>query len=162
MRRARIVRRITSASYARSPRTASGRQRGLPRSPWSGGIPSSNANACVESWQLAPVVLIANGIPRPSQIKWRLLPRLARSVGFGPVSCPQKLPVPNNCRPPHTTNQSGPCAKASSATRSETNPRDRPAANRAVAASSSYPSRNPALSGACSRGCHCEAQTQCP
>ena len=35
-----------------------------------GGIPSSNVKACVESWQFAPVVLMANGIPHPSQIKW--------------------------------------------------------------------------------------------
>ena len=30
----------------------------------------------------------ASGTPRPSQIRWRLLPRLARSVGFGPVWSP--------------------------------------------------------------------------
>ncbi len=29
--------------------TQCGRQRGLPRGPWSGGIPSSSAKACVES-----------------------------------------------------------------------------------------------------------------
>jgi hypothetical protein len=30
----------------------------------------------------------ASGTPRPSQIRWRLLPRLARSVGLGPVGSP--------------------------------------------------------------------------
>ena len=33
----------------------------------------------------------AKGMPRPSQIRWRLLPRLALSVGFGPVSSPPKI-----------------------------------------------------------------------
>jgi DNA-binding transcriptional MerR regulator len=43
----------------------------------------------VESWQFAPVSSIANGMPRPSQIKWCLLPRLARSVGSAPVCGPK-------------------------------------------------------------------------
>jgi hypothetical protein len=41
-----------------------------------------------ESFRLAPVKRIASGTPCASQIKCRLLPRLARSVGFGPVSVP--------------------------------------------------------------------------
>ena len=45
-----------------------------------GGMASSSGNAWVESWQFALVSSMANGMPRPSQIKWRLLPRLARSV----------------------------------------------------------------------------------
>src|SRR5262249_2534904 len=75
------------------PARSQGGQRGLPRSPCSGGIPSSNAKACVESWQLAPVVLMTNGMPRSSQIKMRLLPRLAGSAGLGSVCSPQKLHV---------------------------------------------------------------------
>ena len=51
------------------------------------------ANASCESWRLAPVKRTASGTPRPSQITWRLLPRLARSVGFGPVCVP-----PNTAR----------------------------------------------------------------
>jgi hypothetical protein len=38
--------------------------------------------------RFAPVRRTASGTPRPSQIRWRLLPRLARSVGFGPVWSP--------------------------------------------------------------------------
>jgi hypothetical protein len=81
----------------------SGRQRGRPRGPWSGVMASSNDKALLESWQFAPVSWIANGMPSPSQIKWRLLPRLARSVGFGPVCSPQKSlsrkTVNNGARP---------------------------------------------------------------
>jgi hypothetical protein len=53
------------------------------------GIASTNARASCESFRFAPVRRTANGTPRPSQIRWRLLPRLARSVGFGPVWSPQ-------------------------------------------------------------------------
>jgi hypothetical protein len=49
-----------------------------------GGIASTNARASCESFRFAPVRRTASGTPRPSQIRWRLLPRLARSVGFGP------------------------------------------------------------------------------
>ena len=38
--------------------------------------------------RFAPVRRTASGTPRPSQSRWRLLPRLARSVGFGPVWSP--------------------------------------------------------------------------
>ncbi len=53
------------------------------------GIASTSGKACCESWRLAPVSLTARGTPRPSQIRWRLLPGLALSVGLGPV-CPPK------------------------------------------------------------------------
>jgi hypothetical protein len=46
------------------------------------------ASTLLESCRLAPVKRTASGTPRPSQITWRLLPRFARSVGFGPVSSP--------------------------------------------------------------------------
>jgi hypothetical protein len=79
---------MAAASYPRSPSTQSGRCRGLPRAPCSAGIASTNAKASCESFRFAPVRRIASGIPRPSQIRWRLLPRFARSVGFGPVWSP--------------------------------------------------------------------------
>jgi hypothetical protein len=66
--------------------------------PVSRGMASTRAGACFESLRLAPVSCMTSGIPFPSQSKWRLLPSLARSVGFGPVCGPQKRPVPS-CRP---------------------------------------------------------------
>ena len=63
----------------------------LPRSPAcpaQRGIASTNASASCESFRFAPVRRTASGTPRPSQIRWRLLPRLARPVGFGPVWSP--------------------------------------------------------------------------
>src|SRR4030095_7020881 len=54
------------------PSTESGRCRGRPRSPWSGGIASTNARASSESFRFAPVKRTASGPPCPSQIRWRL------------------------------------------------------------------------------------------
>jgi hypothetical protein len=88
MRRARKPCRMAAASYPREPSTQTGRRRGRPRSPCRGGIASTRAKASCESFRLAPVRRTARGTPRPSQIRCRLLPRLARSVGFGPVSVP--------------------------------------------------------------------------
>jgi len=74
-------RRIVAAIPEHTVRPLSG----SPRSPCSGGIASTNARASCESLRFAPVRRTASGTPRPSQIRWRLLPRLARLVGFGPV-----------------------------------------------------------------------------
>jgi hypothetical protein len=62
--------------------------RGRPGSPCSGEIASTNAIAFCESFRFAPVRRTASRTPRPSQIRWRLLPRLARSVGFGSIWSP--------------------------------------------------------------------------
>ena len=105
-------------------------------------------------------VRLPNGMPRPSQIKWRLLPRLARSVGFAPVCGPQKLLAPSNYQRPHETSRSGHHEKANSATRSESSPKFRHAANRVNAANKSCQNRNPIVSAASARECHFEAQTQ--
>jgi hypothetical protein len=74
-------------------------------------------------------------MPRPSQIRCCLLPRLARSVGFGPVWGPQKPPARNNYQEQRVTSRFGPHAKASSTTQNGLTPKLRLAANRANAAS---------------------------
>ena len=81
------------------------------------------------------------------RIKWRLLPRLARSVGFAPICGPQKLPARNNYQQPRGTSRSGHQEKANSATRSESGPKFRHAANRVNAANKSFQNRNPIVSG---------------
>jgi len=47
-------------------------------------VASTNRLSCV----LAPLVVMPNGMPLPSVNKLRLVPPLARSVGFGPVFFP--------------------------------------------------------------------------
>jgi len=112
----------------------------------------SRGKACVESWQLAPVSLIARGMPCPSQTKCRLLPSLARSVGFGPLNSPQKPRARSNCRQQHATSRSGHHGQASSAMRNGSSPRFRLSASRATAASRSSRNHTPDVSAACGLG----------
>jgi hypothetical protein len=86
---------------------------------------------------------IARGTPRPSQIRWRLLPSLARSVGLGPVCCPQKLTAANCYLPLLGTNRSFRSVPASPARRNGSAAKALPPANHAVAASRSCLSHIP-------------------
>jgi hypothetical protein len=119
--------------------TQSGRWRGRPRCPCNLGMASTSARACCESLRLAPVSWMARGTPRPSQTRWRLLPSLARSVGFGPVCSPQKLPGPSCRLQLPGTKQSVRSVPASLAKRSVSVARCPPVANHATAASRSCP-----------------------
>jgi hypothetical protein len=51
---------------------------------------STSASACSESFLLAAVSWMASGIPRASQIRWRLLPSFARSDRIGTRQLPPK------------------------------------------------------------------------
>jgi len=103
---------------------------------------------------------MARGTPRPSQIRWRLLPSLARSVGFGPVCSPQKPPG-SNCRPRRpVTNQSLPNAPASRAKRSGSVARCPPLASRVSAASRSCPNRSSVPAAASPRVFRCGARIE--
>ena len=90
-RGASVGRDLADAAQQGPPTTQAGRQHRRPRWPCKDGIASTRARASCESFRLAPVRRTASGTPCPSQIRCRLLPLLARSVGFGPV-----------CVPPHS------------------------------------------------------------
>lgn len=75
-------------SYPLSPSRASGRRRGRPGRPVTGGMPSTGARVWVTSLTLAAVVITLSRVPRPSQIRWCLLPVFRRPTGDGPVSGP--------------------------------------------------------------------------
>lgn len=45
------------------------------------------------SLTVAAVLMTLSGVPRPSQIKWCLLPVFRRSTGDGPVSAPLCHPI---------------------------------------------------------------------
>ena len=135
-----------------------GRRR--PRSPCKSGMASTRESARHESLRLAPVSWITNGIPFPSQITWRLLPGLARSVGLGPVCCNQKQ-LARNHRPQRlVTNQSFRNVPANPAKRNESVAKCQAAANRAAVANSSFLSRSPCLAAASPRESHCAGQTE--
>ena len=77
---ARIVRLVGTNEH--------GLLRGLPAhrgGRWMGGTASTRSMATWPSFVLADVSMTASGTPCPSVSRWRLLPALALSVGFGPV-----------------------------------------------------------------------------
>ena len=67
--------------------------RGRPGRPATGGMPSIRLRVWVMSLTLAAVVMTRSGVPRPSQIKWCLLPAFRRSTGDGPVAAPSSSRV---------------------------------------------------------------------
>jgi len=123
---------------------------------------STSASACSESFLLAAVSWMASGIPRESQIRWRLLPSLARSVGLGPVNCPQKQLGLNSCRLQPWTSRFESNERANRAAQNESNPKYQPAANHASVSSRSYRTRSPTPWAAFPKECHCGGQIQCP
>lgn len=88
MPRLRRCRRHRAKSYPLSAWSLSGRLRGRPSRPGTAGMASTRSSRTTESCRLAPVTTSAKGRPRRSTMRWRLLPSLPRSVGFGPVCWP--------------------------------------------------------------------------
>ncbi len=126
-----------------------------------GGMASTVRAISGLSWQLAPVRTRPSGVTRASVIRWRLVPALPRSVGFGPVADPLFWPARSRCRrslgssrshPPPVGARAGP--DASAATR-------RPLASRAAGANSSCRSRISSRPAASPRGCPSAARTEC-
>lgn len=140
----------------------SGLRRGRPRLPATVGMASSSASKGTLSWTLAPVRMKASGIPRRSVIRWRLVPGLPRSVGFGPVAAPLFSPRWMNCPCRHGSSQSCPRPEAGAAIRDAGGPTRPLPANPAIVASRSRPSRTPSPLGASPTEYPCAAQTACP
>src|SRR3954469_1896636 len=82
---ARTFLRDLSSSQARSPNNSSGRPRGRPRRPRTGGIASINDSSSVTSLRLPPVSDTDSGMPAPSVRTWCFEPGRARSTGLGPL-----------------------------------------------------------------------------
>lgn len=114
------------------------------------------------SLTLAAVVMTLSGVPRPSQIRWCLLPVFRRSTGDGPVSAPPfsrgcvnrpHTHVTSRVRQPRSARRAGPGA---------TGRRLLPPATAPVGASTSAPSRTPAPAAGVARLCRCTGRTGCP
>ncbi len=73
-----------------------GALRGRPGSPGTTGMTSTRASKTTESCRLAPVTASAKGTPRRPTTRWRLVPSLPRSVGFGPVCWLPGWPQPHH------------------------------------------------------------------
>ena len=116
-----------------------------------GGMASSSPRRR-QSWRLAPVRSVASGRPARSTTRWRFVPGLPRSVGFGPRRRPpfgrdagpvQAGPAPVDAGPPR------PAGPSRSRCRP---PRRRPPASRAAVASRSSPEPQPISWGSISQG----------
>ena len=114
------------------------------------------------SLTLAAVVMTLSGVPRPSQIKWCLLPVFRRSTGDGPVSAP---PFSRGCGSRPRTPATSRVRRPRSARRAESGAagrRPRPAATAPGGASRSARSRTPAPAAGVARRCRCRGRTGCP
>ena len=89
------------------------------------------------SWRLAPLSVRPSGVPRASVTRWRLMPGLARSVGFGPTSAPPFLQPGWRCRVPPGSSPAPLRPAVAPAAPGAASPRPRPRATRPAAASRS-------------------------
>lgn len=162
IRRRRSSSRWALESYPLSPSRASGLRRGRPGRPATGGMPSTRARVWVTSFTFAAVVMTLSGVPRPSQIRWCLLPVFRRSTGDGPVSAPPfsrgrgnhpRTHVTSRVRRPRSTRRAGPCAAGRKPPPSAIGPGD---------ASTSGPTRTPAPEAGIARLCRCTGRTERP
>ena len=145
-----------------SPSRASGLRRGRPGRPAMGGMPSTKARVWVTSLTLAAVVMTLSGVPRPSHLKWCLLPAFRRSTGDGPMSAPPfsrergnhpRTPVTSRVHRPRSASRAGPGGAGR---------RRRPSATGPDAANRSVRSRTPAPRAGVARLCRCRGRTGCP
>ena len=117
------------------------------------GMASTSSSNMVVSCMLAPMCRIANGVPRPSTIRWRFDPALPRSVGLRPVFWPPLARVhsPRPARP--ASSQCGRHGLSDPAGPDGGCPRHRRYANHAAGANRSSRCHSPFLAARTPTGC---------
>ena len=161
MPRWRQARRQRLASYALSACSLPGLWRGFPGLPLTGTTASSNSASGTLSCTLAPVNTKASGRPLRSVKRWRFVPALPRSVGFGPVAAPPFLPGWTRCPYRLGSSQCGLTSAGAAAVPGASGSRPRLVASRAVGASMSRPSRSPFPGAASPTGYPSAARREC-
>ena len=152
MERARHSSRQRGCHGPCRPWSLSGRVLGRPR-PWRTPGPASRVGASMRpSWRLAGLRRTPSGVSRRSTTRWRFVPGLPRSVGFGPVSAPPLLPPPWHRRARPGSSPAAHHRPGAPGARGEAWPRRQPPASRASAARTSSPS-SPARAAAFPTGC---------
>src|SRR5512135_3172213 len=144
--------RLRGVPYCRSPYRASGRRRRPPRGWRIRGTSSRSGIARSDSFRWAPLIRTAKGVPFPSTSRWRFEPFLARSVGFLPVSTPQKQRGSSGYPRRPSTSREAPRDRGGREGRARASSRRPAAASTGVAASKSHRSRNPSLEVASTTG----------
>lgn len=95
------------------------------------------------SSRLASLRVTPSGVPRASTIRWRLVPALPRSVGFGPVADPLFSPEQLHCPAKPGSNPIALPLPGVPATRGAEQPKRQMPASRVNGASRSCPSHSP-------------------
>jgi len=159
--RLRRTRWLRGDRYALSACRLLGHLRGRPRLPRTGGTASMSVSSTVVSFPLAAVIITASGAPPRSVTRWRFVPGLPRSVGFGPVLAPPFLRALWTHPWQPASSRSDPRRAAGSEARGGGAPIRRPGSSRAGAASRSSPTRSPSPAEASPRECRSGAQRGC-
>ena len=113
------------------------------------------------SCRLAPVKRRPSGVPRASVTRWRFVPGLPRSVGFGPVAGPPFWPGRRRCPGSLGASRSRRPRESAPAEPDAGAPTPRPPASPADAASNSCPSRSSSRPVATPTECPCAERTGC-
>ena len=112
------------------------------------------------SWRLAPLSVRLSGMPRASVTKWRLVPGLPRSVGFGPTSAPPFLHPGCCCRALPGSSPGPPRLAGAPAAPGIAPARPQPRATRPASARRSCRG-SPVRSAPRATGCPSAARTRC-
>jgi len=113
------------------------------------------------SCRLAPLRRKPSGVPRASVTRWRFVPALPRSVGFGPVAEPLFWPGQRRCPGSLGSSRSRPPRAGAPRAPDAGGPTRRPPASRAGAASNSSRNRSPSPLAASPTECLSAARTEC-
>ena len=117
-----------------------GRRRGRPRPRRTPGTASRVGASIMLSCRLAPDSVAPSGVPSRSTTRCRFDSGLPRSVGFGPICDPPFWPQRSHCRASSGSSRGVQHRPAVPEARGAADPRPRPPASRASAASTSCPS----------------------
>jgi len=148
-------------SYPLSACNLAGRLRGRPWGSLIGSMASRVDSSIVVSLTLAAVNTIASGMPWRSTTRWRFVPCLPRSVGFGPVFSPPLERVPLRHRWKLGSSRCDRLGRADLARPGGGGPRHRTFASRGGGASRSCHCHSPVLLGASPRECRYAERRGC-
>ena len=113
------------------------------------------------SCRLAPLSVRPSGVPRASVTRWRFVPGLPRSVGFGPVADPPPSPGQRRCPAKPGSNPVVPHPPGAPVTPCATRPTRPLAASRAACASRSCRNHTPSRPADTPTASPCAARTGC-
>lgn len=161
MPRARSIARTARKSSPLSPCSVSGRRRGCPALPRTGGRLSTTGSATLTSLTVAAVSVCVSGMPFRSVTRCRLLPGFPRSVGCFPVLAPRFSRGSVRRRSPHGSSRGLRPPAVRRAPPPRGHPRRRPLASRAADASRLCQRRSPSPAAGPPTGYRSSGRREC-